>query len=69
MRSDSPWAVVAGAVKSLGVSVEEALYGISFANLILYGACMPMYGDEENEERVVDAGKAGSREEILDFFK
>lgn len=69
MRSDSPWAVVAGAVKSLGVSVEEALYGISFANLILYGACMPMYGDEESAERVVDAGKAGNREEIMDFFK
>lgn len=50
------------------MSVEEALYGISFANLILYGACMPTYGDEASEGGEVDAGKAESREEILDFF-
>lgn len=48
---------MAGAVKTLGVTPKEAVYGISYANLILYSSALPSYENEakNKEGKRIDA--------------
>lgn len=36
--------------KSLGVTPEHVLFEMSYKNLLLYGAAIPQYDDEEEKE-------------------
>lgn len=38
----------------MDVSLHDALYKVSFVNLIMYGAAVPLYDDEKNETPVFD---------------
>lgn len=46
------WAVVAGAAKALEQSIDYVLNEMSYANMLLYTACLPTYHkpDKEKEE-------------------
>ena len=65
------WAVVAGAVKGFGFTVEEILYEVSFANLILMGATLPSYdsGTRGNDEKAINADDPRNREAVRNFFE
>lgn len=43
--------MIAGFVKAFGVSFEYALNEISYANMILYGATLPSYGDIKKDKK------------------
>lgn len=39
------------------MTIEEALYGISYANVLLYSRAMPMYDDKEDDSPLYDPTK------------
>lgn len=55
-RNDSVWAIVGGFLKQYpNITFNEALYEISFANIMLYNSVIPEYYsvDEKDKEKVV----------------
>ena len=42
---------MAGAVETLGVTPKEAVFGISYANLILYSSALPSYESEAKNKK------------------
>lgn len=38
-------------VKGLGLDINDALYGMSYANLLLYGASLPTYRSDKKDKR------------------
>lgn len=70
--NDSIWATVLGVVKTLGVPLEYALYGISYRNALLFSRAMPMPGDEDDDERPLfdeslDANNPDNFDKFNDF--
>lgn len=48
--NDSIWAVVAGFVKSYGVTFDYVLYRLSYANLMLYNSVLPVYNSDKKSD-------------------
>ena len=38
-------------MKTLGITPKEAVYGISYANLILYSSALPSYESEAKDDK------------------
>ncbi len=39
------------------MTIEEALHGISYANILLYSRATPMYDDKDDDSPLFDASK------------
>lgn len=46
--------MIAGFVKAFGVTFDYALHEVSYANMVLYGATLPSYGDLKNKKEDKD---------------
>lgn len=46
--------MIAGFVKAFGVTFEYALNEVSYANMVLYGATLPSYGDLKDGKQKKD---------------
>lgn len=44
--------MIAGFAKEFGMTLNEVLYDMSYANLSLYSASLPHYDDEEWDESI-----------------
>lgn len=49
-----------GVARLFGTSARDALYGISYANAVLYSRAMPMVGDADDDSPVFDESKDAS---------
>lgn len=57
-------------MKAFGFSREEALHGVSYANIVLFSATLPSYEAPRGEggEEVIDAGDPRNAEAVARAF-
>lgn len=64
---------MAGLVKGFGLSFEQVMYRISFANLMLLGATLPSYDSHKKsgtpgQQEVIDCTDPRNKQRIRDIF-
>lgn len=68
-KSDSPWAVVAGAMKGFNLTMNQVLYELSYANIILLGATLPSYASHKQDKgETLQADDPTNAKEVERFF-
>lgn len=48
--NDSIWATILSVARTFGMTPKQALYDISYKNVIMYSKSMPMPGDGDDDE-------------------
>lgn len=51
-RSDSPWAVIAGVMKAFRLPFDTVLHRLSYTNVMLLSASLPVYRTPEERRRL-----------------
>lgn len=67
--TDSPWSVVVGLVKTLGVGVDDVMYGMSYANAVLMSASVPTYVSEDDKgEEIINGDDPANKQRLRELF-
>lgn len=58
-RNDSIWAIISGFAKNYNYTIDYVLHEISYANIVMYGAVLPVYRSdskkkEKEKEKAID---------------
>ena len=56
-------------MKGFGMTVEQALYDISYANIIMYGATLPSYSSKKGgslNEKNIDASDPKNKQRVIE---
>ncbi len=58
-------------MKGFGMTVEQALYEISYANIIMYGATLPSYSSSRKDggslkDANIDASDPSNKQKVID---
>lgn len=53
----------------MGITIHEALYEMSYANLVLYSSAIPTLGDIKNKktDRTIETPTSGKKEQFEGF--
>ena len=71
--NNSVWAIIAGVVKSFGVTFETALYDMSYVNVVMYMRTLPDYSatkDKKGKEgkEVINADDPRNRDRVNEIL-